>query len=68
MCQSPDTIRVGLKNLPDVEAFVGGDLDFRAGVGVVVATPQGALVVQLGDYIVRNTDGTYRREPHTWKD
>lgn len=45
-------------NFDAVEAFVGGDAEFRF-CQLVVATPQGALRADPQDWIVRSGDGTF---------
>lgn len=44
----------------ELEAFVGGDAEFRANVNkTVVATPRGALWVGAHEWVVRNEGGAF---------
>jgi hypothetical protein len=45
-------------SLDAVEAFVGGDLEVRAGE-VVIATLEGAMHASPGDWIIRGVQGEF---------
>jgi hypothetical protein len=49
-------------NFDEIEAFVGGDAEFRGGE-LVVATPQGALRASDGDWITKTWRGTFVSYP-----
>jgi hypothetical protein len=45
-------------NFDEIEAFVGGDCEFRGGK-YVVAGPQGPIIAAEGDFIVKRDDGSF---------
>ena len=53
-----EAIQLGLLNLADVEAFVGGDAG-NTSEGLVIATLEGAMHVSLGDWIIRGVQGEF---------
>lgn len=55
------SIQFARANFNEIEEFVGGDAEFRGGK-MVVATPQGALWVEVGHWVVER-DGVFTSEP-----
>lgn len=45
-------------NFDVIEAFVGGDAEFRDGK-LLVATPHGPLLARDGDWIIKEDDGEF---------
>ena len=53
-----EAIQLTALNLSEIEEFVGGDLEVRAGQ-VVIATLEGAMHASLGDWIIRGVAGEF---------
>lgn len=52
-------------NFDEIEAFIGGDVEFRDGC-LVCALPQGALRVVDRQWIVRDSSGLYEAYDPAW--
>lgn len=59
-----EAIRANPLNIEEIEEFVGGDAGHIPGRGLVVATLDGALHFNLGDWVVRNPHGKFFRCTH----
>ena len=46
-------------NFDEIEKFVGGDAEFRKGIGLVVATLEGPLHASEGDWIIKGVKGEF---------
>lgn len=46
-------------NFDEIEEFVGGDAEYRPGVGLVVATLEGPLHASRNDWIIKGVQGEF---------